>query len=144
MINSVAKMLAELKSIGIAASKAESDLEFSNGLLGKAAKGTCSLSADKYSKLWNYHVLKMVNSKIPELKVASEIISQPIIDKECRQVKDYCKENGIAVSELIEFHESAKTKVVEKIKTVRQKKEEERSVPINETYIQKRNRLKNQ
>ena len=43
----ILKMVVALKAMKIPISKIESDLEFSNGLIGKAAKGTTELSEDK-------------------------------------------------------------------------------------------------
>lgn len=50
----ITAMLVALKAIKIPASKVEKDLDFSNGLLGKAAKGNNDLSDEKFNLLEKY------------------------------------------------------------------------------------------
>lgn len=54
----VLKMTIALKAIKIPISAIEKELEFSNGLIGKAAKGETELSAEKYEKLEKFFKLK--------------------------------------------------------------------------------------
>lgn len=64
----VTSMLIALKAIKIPASKAEEDLKFSNGLLGKAAKGNCELSDEKFKLLDEYFKKKTEIKKAPAEK----------------------------------------------------------------------------
>lgn len=54
MKEEILKMLVALKAMKISVSAIENDLGFSNGLIGKAAKGKTELSADKLEKLIQY------------------------------------------------------------------------------------------
>jgi hypothetical protein len=54
----VSKIIKELKGLKIPASKVESDLGFSNGQLGQAAKGKSKLSEERLTKLQEYHKSK--------------------------------------------------------------------------------------
>ena len=49
------QVLADLKAIGISVAKIETDLWFSNGLLGKARNGKANLSDEKFNLLINYY-----------------------------------------------------------------------------------------
>lgn len=64
MKEQISKMLADFKSQKIAASTIENELGFSNGLLGKAAKGDTSLSDEKFQKLTNYYDVKFPKQEI--------------------------------------------------------------------------------
>lgn len=70
--DSVTTMLVGLKAIKIPASKAEVDLGFSNGLLGKAAKGNLDLSEEKFTKFKEYFDEKTGVNKpvIPKTKMS--------------------------------------------------------------------------
>lgn len=61
----ILKMVVALKAMKIPISKIESDLEFSNGLIGKAAKGTTELSEDKFQKLEVYFKNKSGVQEVP-------------------------------------------------------------------------------
>jgi len=50
----ILKIVVALKAIKIPISKIEADLGFSNGLIGKAAKGKTELSEDKFAELSSY------------------------------------------------------------------------------------------
>lgn len=60
-------ILNELKGIGFAVSKIETELGFSNGLLGKARNGVANLSDEKFAQLEDYFK-KHVQPKVPEQK----------------------------------------------------------------------------
>jgi recombination protein RecA len=64
----ILKMVVALKAIKIPISKIEAELEFSNGLIGKAAKGTTELSEDKFQKLVAYFERKCGVQEIPATK----------------------------------------------------------------------------
>lgn len=64
------QILNNLKAIGISVSKVETELGFSNGLLGKVKNGKSNLSDEKFGLLESYYK-KMVGDKIQE--VATEI-----------------------------------------------------------------------
>lgn len=51
-------ILTALKGMGYPTSKVESDLNFSNGLLGKAKNGLTNLSDEKFKSLEEYYKLK--------------------------------------------------------------------------------------
>ena len=57
----ILKMVVALKAVKLPVSKIETELGFSNGLIGKAAKGETELSADKFEKLVAFFDKKMVN-----------------------------------------------------------------------------------
>lgn len=50
----ILKMVVALKAVKFPVSKIESELGFSNGLIGKAAKGETELSEEKYNKLVDF------------------------------------------------------------------------------------------
>ena len=54
MTEEILKMVVALKAQKISVSRIETDLKFSNGLIGKAAKGESSLSAEKFKKFEDY------------------------------------------------------------------------------------------
>ncbi len=70
----VTSMLVALKAIKIPASKAEEDLKFSNGLLGKAAKGNNELSDEKFKQFQDYFKEKTMvqEAPIPKTKMVVE------------------------------------------------------------------------
>lgn len=49
------QILVELKSIGVSVSKVETDLGFSNGLLGKVKNGKSNLSDEKFELVESYY-----------------------------------------------------------------------------------------
>jgi len=57
------QVLADLKAIGINVVKIESDLGFSNGLIGKAKNGKANLSEEKFDAIMDYY-----KKNIPEGK----------------------------------------------------------------------------
>lgn len=60
----VKKMLETLKDKkGLSTSKVERELEFSNGLLGKAAKSESNLSEEKFKKLSVFYFTQMHKGK---------------------------------------------------------------------------------
>lgn len=65
MQDDILKMLNELKSHGVSISTVEGDLGFSNGLLGKSAKGKTSLSDEKYNALVDYFNGKVLQITSP-------------------------------------------------------------------------------
>jgi len=67
----ITSMLVGLKAIKIATSKAEKDLNFSNGLLGKAAKGNLDLSDEKFKQFTDYfkEKTKVKEPPIPKTKM---------------------------------------------------------------------------
>ncbi len=69
--DSVTSMLVALKAIKISAKKAEEDLSFSNGLLGKAAKGNSELSDEKFKQLQDYFKEKtnVQEAPVPKTKM---------------------------------------------------------------------------
>jgi len=64
------QILANLKAIGVSVSKVETDLGFSNGLLGKVKNGKSNLSDEKFGLVESYYK-NMVGDKIHE--IAKEI-----------------------------------------------------------------------
>ena len=58
MKEEILKMVVALKAIKLPVSKVEDELGFSNGLIGKAAKGITDLSEDKFVRLKNYFAEK--------------------------------------------------------------------------------------
>ena len=58
MKEEILKMVVALKAIKLPVSKVEDELGFSNGLIGKAAKGITDLSEDKFVSLKNYFAEK--------------------------------------------------------------------------------------
>ena len=78
------QVLADLKAIGISVAKVESDLGFSNGLLGKAKNGKANLSDEKFNLLINYYE-KNFNSNEAE----EESTFEPI--KEQKDVVEFVK-----------------------------------------------------
>ena len=64
------QILVNLKAIGVSVSKIETDLGFSNGLLGKVKNGKSNLSDEKFDLVESYYK-KMVGDKIQEM--ATEI-----------------------------------------------------------------------
>lgn len=114
MAKDVKAIIDELKTMKIAISTIEKDLCFSNGLLGKAAKGISELSTNKFNSLYDYYLTranpvgKLLHNN-PDLKKASELPPLPksketLMDTECQGVREYCKKSGISVTELIDFH----------------------------------------
>ena len=73
------QVLADLKAIGISVAKVESELNFSNGLLGKAKNGKANLSEEKLSALISYWESKMppVSSEINPTKDEIEAVVRP-------------------------------------------------------------------
>lgn len=65
----ILKMVVALKAVKFPVSKIETELGFSNGLIGKAAKGETELSADKFDKLAAFFDEKLGVEKIPAKKV---------------------------------------------------------------------------
>jgi hypothetical protein len=63
------QVLADLKAIGINVVKIESDLGFSNGLIGKAKSGKANLSEEKFDAIMDYY-----KKNIPEAK---QITTEP-------------------------------------------------------------------
>lgn len=129
-MNSVLKILTELKKQKIAASAIEKELKFSNGLLGKAAKGTTALSAEKMEKFVKYYDLKKESltqpanasafdgSHVNLIKQDEPLQFQPLrkgmkmlnIPKDqvtfpwIKLITDYCQEKGIVPEDLITIH----------------------------------------
>lgn len=64
----ILKMIIALKSLKYPVSKIESELSFSNGLIGKAAKGTTELSDDKFKALCNFFTEKSEVKEPPKEK----------------------------------------------------------------------------
>src|SRR5689334_1145746 len=56
MSHEILKIINDFKDKKIAVSKIEADLGFSNGLLGKVARGDTGLSSEKLKKLTDYHL----------------------------------------------------------------------------------------
>lgn len=61
------QILVNLKAIGVSVSKIETDLGFSNGLLGKVKNGKSNLSDEKFDLVESYYK-KMVGDKIQEFE----------------------------------------------------------------------------
>lgn len=72
----ILKMIIALKAIKISVSTIEKDLGFSNGLIGKAAKGTTELSDEKLERLKTYF-----NEKV-EVKDSPIIKTKLVVDKD--------------------------------------------------------------
>jgi recombination protein RecA len=64
----ILKMVVALKAVKYPVSKIESELGFSNGLIGKAAKGGTDLSQDKYDKLVDFFNSKLGVKETPATK----------------------------------------------------------------------------
>lgn len=84
MKEQILKMLSELKAQKISASTIETELGFSNGLLGKAAKGDTNLSEEKFAKLKSYYEaffpkpeqLPVVNGDVESIPKTKMVISE--------------------------------------------------------------------
>lgn len=68
------QMLTDLKKAGFPNSKIESDLGFSNGLLGKAKSGNTNLSEDKFNLLKNYYDSKVGVIEIPKIEPYTKLV----------------------------------------------------------------------
>jgi len=77
MKDEILKIIVALKAVKIPISKIESELGFSNGLIGKAAKGKSNLSNDKFIKLVSYYE-RHTTSKLP-----TYVLSTPLTVSEC-------------------------------------------------------------
>lgn len=89
----VTSMLIALKAIKIPASKAEEDLKFSNGLLGKAAKGNNELSDEKFKQFQDYFKEKTKVQEAPNPKTKMMVDGTGIIkvkpsDETSKQMRD--------------------------------------------------------
>lgn len=76
------QILANLKSIGVSVSKVETDLGFSNGLLGKVKNGKSNLSDEKFGLVESYYeklrngVIALPNDFKTEIQ-EEEIVPEP-------------------------------------------------------------------
>lgn len=68
MKDEILKIVVALKAMKISVSKIESDLGFSNGLIGKASKGNTTLSEEKFEKLKEYFTEKTGVQSKPSVK----------------------------------------------------------------------------
>lgn len=62
----IEQILKDLKGIKLTAQKIEEEVGFSNGLLGKAAKGKCNLSEEKMKLLEGFYFSKLKVKDLPE------------------------------------------------------------------------------
>lgn len=147
----IEQILKDLKAAGFVTSRVETDLGFSNGLLGKAAKGKTELSKEKYIKLIEYYGLHVAGISIlqypketdpvkdykePVLQVSQEFKDEfdravlrtiPWVTK----VEDYCGVIGMTPEELIEDH---KRMAVIKSIGVKSESKTEYTTVFNEGY----------
>ena len=99
------QILVELKSIGVSVSKVETDLGFSNGLLGKVKNGKSNLSDEKFELVESYYkklrsgvvVLPSFGGGSPEVLINDELelqkfASQVSINSALKQVEKEEKE----------------------------------------------------
>lgn len=86
MKEQILKMVVALKAKKIPVSKIESDLNFSNGLIGKAAKGTTELSPDKLETFTKYFDEKMGLKKPPMPKTVLTVDVKGIHEVPSKQV----------------------------------------------------------
>ena len=118
-------ILKDFKAYGMPVSKIESDLGFSNGLLGKALKGKTKLSTEKMEKLNTFyaqhwrelclnkiggHTFEELEGQITE-PLTPQIQEYKISTLEwIKKVEDYCMGLGITPEELIEQHKAISKK----------------------------------
>ena len=94
------QILVELKSIGVSVSKVETDLGFSNGLLGKVKNGKSNLSDEKFELVESYYkklrsgvvVLPSFGGGSPEVLINDELelqkfASQVSINSALKQIE---------------------------------------------------------
>lgn len=86
MKEEISKMLTDLKGKKISASTIESDLGFSNGLLGKAAKGDTNLSEEKLQKLKNFYDKIFPPKKEIPPKTKMVVDKEGLKDKPVKQI----------------------------------------------------------
>lgn len=130
-MSAVLKILSDLKKKKISTSTIEKELKFSNGLLGKAAKGKTQLSANKLDLLQIFyrshmgldHFVENINSapisEIPATDVVKEMVDVIRETKEdvslyvktiyapapwVKLIEDYCQEKGLIPEDLIDLH----------------------------------------
>ena len=90
------QILAELKLKGVSVAKLESDLKFSNGLLGKVKNGKSNLSDEKFYLVQAYYDKLINNAKsVTENETKSEVlINEEVIVPKTEQ-KPLPKAKGI-------------------------------------------------
>ena len=73
------QILVNLKAIGVSVSKVETDLGFSNGLLGKVKNGKSNLSDEKFGLVESYYE-KLISKPeaISEIKPKTEFFKEPV------------------------------------------------------------------
>lgn len=72
MTEQILKIIADFKGIKMPVSKIENEIGFSNGLLGKAAKGDTTLSEEKLQKLIEFHEKHFPKAEVPATKLVVE------------------------------------------------------------------------
>lgn len=94
MKDEILKIIVALKAQKIPVSKIESDLNFSNGLIGKAAKGITELGQDKFEKLEHYFKEKTSISKSPVEKTKLVVDNVGIKEKPSDEVLNKIRESN--------------------------------------------------
>jgi|GEM_PF-5489934 hypothetical protein len=139
----IALILKDLKATGLPTTKIEKHLELSNGLLGKASKGTTNISEDKFQKLLLYYNNMVPGGSNKGTQEASGLL--PEVDditgykksEWVEKIESYCNKNNIIPEELIEAH---KGKVKTKLKDILSSDKHEKSP--GESYLEKRRKMK--
>lgn len=82
----ILKMVVALKAVKYPVSKIENELGFSNGLIGKAAKGETELSSDKYKKLEDFFKQKLeikdaIQAPVKIISTPTGLVEKPSSEK---------------------------------------------------------------
>lgn len=94
MKEEILKMVVALKAKKIPVSKIEAELGFSNGLVGKAAKGDTTLSADKFETLKEYFNKQMGVKKPPVPKTVLTVDVEGIKETPSAEVSKVTKDTN--------------------------------------------------
>jgi hypothetical protein len=143
MQDQILNMIADFKMAKIAVSSVEQELGFSNGLIGKAAKGV-TLSGEKFKKLTDFYASKFpqppskelpepekIIDLLPTTKTASEVLGD--------EVMEFCNQNNCTWGDLKEVYLRTATTIVGKKQTQKfVAKVEETKSDSGLTYFQKR------
>lgn len=137
------QMLTTLKKAGFPTSRIESELNFSNGLLGKARKGKTNLSEEKFKKLEKYHEQNKLKSGIDALKEEGLISNASTVPKNtpdvssikmpewATEIEAYCFKAGILPSDLINTHKGRnKAAIIKKPDNA-----DDKSVPVGDNPV---------
>src|SRR5690349_9232602 len=108
MTDTILNILNAFKKEGISTFKLGETLEFSNGLLGKAAKGQTKLSDEKFTKLKEYYEQYKFSNNSNSIEPKLENIEYEGLDHaDILFLSKYCFENECTVLDLINTHVEA-------------------------------------